>query len=170
MVNAQHCNDETNKILFGDTLLKHLKKVKGDKEQFKLTGDLQPFKDFTTLILIVHGTQKKAGIKHTFHEAQGKLTINWWQTNKTLHVQGGHNIVEEYEERFSELISEGKSRSDSFEEITDTKNDEGNASNVKKGKKSGGNEKVLDNSQVVKIWEVINTLKMSVIALLVYWS
>ena len=37
VVDAQDCNDETNRILFGDTLLKHLKKVKvkGDKEQFK---------------------------------------------------------------------------------------------------------------------------------------
>ena len=120
-------------------------------------------KDFTTLILNVCGTWEKAGIKHTFREAQGKLTINWWQTNKTLHVQGSQDSVEEYEERLSELISEGKSKSDSPEEITDTtKNDEGNASNVKKankkkGKKSGGHEEVLDDGQVVKIWEVINT-------------
>ena len=35
----------------------------------------------------------------------------------------------------------------------------------KKGKKSSRNKDVLDNSQVVKIWEVINTLKMSVISL-----
>ena len=77
-------------------------------------------KDFATLILNVHGTWKKAGIKHTFHEAQGKLTINWWQTNKTLHVQGSQDIAEEYEERLSQLISEGTSKSDSPEEITDT--------------------------------------------------
>ena len=37
--------------------------------------------------------------------------------------------------------------------------------NKKKGKKSGGNEEVLDNGQVVKIWEVISRLKMSVISL-----
>ena len=38
VVDAQDCNDEKNKILFGDTLLKHLKKVKvkGDKEQFQM--------------------------------------------------------------------------------------------------------------------------------------
>ena len=114
---------------------------------------------------------EKTGIKHTFREAQGKLTINWWQTNKTLHVQGSQDTVEEYEEQLSELILEGKSKSDSPEEITDTtKNDQGNASNVKKankkkGKKSGGNEEVLDNGKVVKIWEVINALKMSVISL-----
>ena len=105
---------------------------------------------------------KKAGIKHTFREAQGKLTINWWQTNKTLHIQGSQDIVDEYEEQLSELISEGKSKSDSPEEITDTtKNDASNVkkANKKKGKKSGGNEEVLDNGQVVKIWEVINTLK-----------
>ena len=35
VVDAQDCNDETNKILFGDTQLKHLKKVKVDKGQFK---------------------------------------------------------------------------------------------------------------------------------------
>ena len=120
VVDAQDCNDETNRILFGDMLLKHLKKVKGDKEQFKWTGDLQQLKDSTTLILNVRGTWKKAGIKHTFREAQGKLTINWWQTNKTLHVQGSQDIVEEYEEQLSELISEGKSKSDSPEEITVT--------------------------------------------------
>ena len=94
-----------------------------------------------------------------------------WQTNKTLHVQGSQDIVEEYEEWLSELISEGKSKSDSPEEITDTtKNDKGNTSNVKKankrkGKKFGANEEVLHNGQVVKIWEVINTLKMSMISL-----
>ena len=77
-------------------------------------------KDFTTLILNVRGTWEKAGIKHTFREAQGKLTINWWQTSKTLHVQGNRDIVEEYKERLSELISEGKSESDSPEEIADT--------------------------------------------------
>ena len=49
-------------ILFGDTLLKHLKKVKGDKEQFKWTGDLQQLKDFTTLILNVRGTWKTLGL------------------------------------------------------------------------------------------------------------
>ena len=93
-----------------------------------------------------------------FREAQGKLTINWWQTNKNLHIQESQDIVEEYEEQLSELISEGKSKSDSLEEITDTtKNDQGNALNVKKankkkGKKSGGIEGVLDNGQVVKIW------------------
>ena len=37
--------------------------------------------------------------------------------------------------------------------------------NKKKGNRSGGNEEVLDNGQVVKIWGVINTLKMSVISL-----
>ena len=62
-------------------------------------GDLQQLKDFTTLILNVRRTWKKARIKHTFHEAQGKLTIRWWQTNKTLHLQGSQDIVEEYEER-----------------------------------------------------------------------
>ena len=42
VVDSQDCNDETNRTLFGDTLLKHLKKVKvkSDKEQFKWTGDL----------------------------------------------------------------------------------------------------------------------------------
>ena len=69
VVDAQDCNDKTNKILFGDTLLKHLKKVKGDKEQFKWAGDLQQFKDFTTLISYVRATWKKAGIKYTFREA-----------------------------------------------------------------------------------------------------
>ena len=141
---SQDCNDETNRILFGDTLLKHLKKlkVKGDKEQFKWTGDLQQLKDFTTLILNVRGTWKKAGIKHTFHEAQGKLIINWWQTNKTLHIQGSQDIVDEYEERLSELISKGKSKSDSPEEITDTtKND---ASNVKKANKKKGKKNLVE--------------------------
>ena len=82
VVDAQDCIDETNKILFGDTLLKHLKKVKiqGDKEQFKWTSDLHQLKDFTTLILNVCKTWKKAGIKHTFREAQGKLTICGKQT------------------------------------------------------------------------------------------
>ena len=71
-----------------------------------------------------------------FREAQGKPTINWWQTNKTLHVQGSQDIVEEYEERLSELISEGKSKSDSPEVITDTtKNEKGNASNENKANK-----------------------------------
>ena len=46
VADAQDCNDEANKILFGDTLLKHLMKVmvKGDKEQFKWTSDLQQLK------------------------------------------------------------------------------------------------------------------------------
>ena len=88
VVYAQDYNDETNKILFHDTLLKYLKKVKGDKEQFKWTFDLQQLKDFTTLILNVHGTWKKAEIKHTFLEAQGKLTINWWETDTTKNDQG----------------------------------------------------------------------------------
>ena len=115
--------------------------------------------------------EKKLGSNIRFVKHKGKLTINLWQTNKTLHVQRSQDIVQEYEERLSELISEGKSKSDSPELISDIrKNDQGNASNVKKankkkGLKSGGNEDVLDNGQVVKIWEVINTLKMSVISL-----
>ena len=71
MVDAQDCNDETNKILFGGTLLKHLKKVKGDKEQFKWTCDLQQLKDFTTLILNIRGTWKKLGLNIHFVKHKG---------------------------------------------------------------------------------------------------
>ena len=58
----------------------------------------------------------------------------------------------------SELMPEGKSKSGSPEVITDTtRNDQENPSNEKetnkeKGKKSGGNEDMLHNGQVVKIW------------------
>ena len=98
---SQDCNDETNKIIFGDTLLKYLDKVKAkaDKQQLKWNGDLQQLKDFITLILNLRGTWKKVGTKNTFREANGKLMINWWHTNKTLSLQGSGDTVEEYEKR-----------------------------------------------------------------------
>ena len=77
VADAQDCNEETNKNLFAwwHSIETSDINVKGDKEQFRWTSDLQQLKDFTTLILNVCGTWKKAGIKHTFREAQGKLTI-----------------------------------------------------------------------------------------------
>ena len=109
---SQDCNDETNKIIFGDTLLKYLDKVKAkaDKEQLKWNGDLQQLKDFITLILNLRGTWKKVGTKNTFCEANGKLRINWWHTNKTLSFQGSGDTVEEYEKRLYGLTSKEKTQ------------------------------------------------------------
>ena len=57
---------------------------------------MQQLKDFIALILNLHETWKKAGTKNTFREANGKLTINWWHTNKTQSLQGSGDTVEEY--------------------------------------------------------------------------
>ena len=48
--------------------------------------------------------------KNAFREADGKLTINWWHTNKTLSLQGSGDTVEEYEKRLYGLISKEKSQ------------------------------------------------------------
>ena len=70
---VQVCNDENSKIIFGDTLLKYLDKIKAkaDKEQLKWNGDLQQLKDFITLILNLHETWKKASTKILFTKLMG---------------------------------------------------------------------------------------------------
>ena len=68
-------------------------------------GICKQLKDFITQILNLRETWKKAGRKKSFHEANGKLTINWWHMNKTLSLQGSRDTAEKYEKHLSGLIS-----------------------------------------------------------------
>ena len=168
---SQDCNDETNKIIFGDTLLKYLDKVKAkaDKEQLKWNGDLQQLKDFITLILNLRGTWKKVGTKNTFREANGKLMINWWHTNKTLSLQGSGDTVEEYEKRLYGLTSKEKTQHEveSPEENTEIQPNKKSRKSATKQQQqpqrptSSEQTSAVGTScnEITALWEAINQLK-----------
>ena len=98
-------------ILFADTLLKYLdKRTVSGKENFKADGSLTDLKSFVELVLKLKGkwTGKKSGGKQTF---QGdKVSINWWPSKKTLHVQGSPDFTEQVEEQLDNLHKDFKQK------------------------------------------------------------
>ena len=98
-------------ILFADTLLKYLdKRTVSGKENFKWDGSLTDLKSLVELVLKLKGkwAGKKSGGKQTF---QGdKVSINWWPSKKTLHVQGSPDFTEQVEEQLDSLHKDFKQK------------------------------------------------------------
>ena len=74
------------------------------------TGSLTDLKSFVELVLKLKAkwTGKKSGGKQTF---QGhKVSINWWPSKKTLHVQGSPDFTEQVEEQLDNLHKDFKQK------------------------------------------------------------
>ena len=72
--------------------------------------ELDRFKKLVELVLKLKGkwTGKKSGGKQTF---QGdKVSINWWPSQKTLHVQGSPDFTEQVEEQLDNLHKDFKQK------------------------------------------------------------
>ena len=93
---------ETAKTLFADTLLKYLdKRTERGKTNYKWDHEL---KDFMTLILKRDGQWKpKKAIRgkqmYIFRDGSGHLTLNFWQSSKTVSMQGNEKNIEKVQER-----------------------------------------------------------------------
>ena len=86
------------------------KRTVSGKENFKWDGSLKDLKSFVELILKLKGkwTGKKSGGKQTFRG--DKVSINWWSSKKTLHVQGSPNFTEQIEEQLDKLHKDFKQK------------------------------------------------------------
>ena len=94
-------DEEADVLIFSDSLLPCVSKEKVKrKENFMWSSKIQELKDFVSLILKKEGnwTSKKVKSKpqHVFEDREGKFSINWWTSSKTLNVQG--DPAEEIEE------------------------------------------------------------------------
>ena len=102
---------ETLKILFADSLLKYIdKRTERGKTNFKWDGEPTQLKDFITLILKRNGQWKtrKAGARKQmfiFQDKSANLTMNFWQSSKTLTVQGNEDMTVKIEEQLDNLVN-----------------------------------------------------------------
>ena len=130
-------------MLFADTLLKYLdKRTVSGKENFKWDGSLTDLKSFVELVLKLKGkwTGKKSGGKQTF---QGdKVSINWWPSKKTLHVQGSPDFTEQVEEQLDNLHKDFKQKVASID----------NGKQKRKNKKKKDQEKLETGILSQNIW------------------
>ena len=102
---------ETLKILFADSLLKYIDKRTGrGKTNFKWDGEPTQLKDFINLILKRNGQGKtrKAGAgkqMFIFQDKSANLTMNFWQSSKTLTVQGNEDMTAKIEEQLDNPVN-----------------------------------------------------------------
>ena len=102
---------ETLKIFFADSLLKYIdKRTERGKTNFKWDGEPTQLKDFITLILKRNGQWKtrKAGAgkqMFIFKDKSANLTMNLWQSSKTLTVQGNEDMTAKIEEQLDNLVN-----------------------------------------------------------------
>ena len=173
---------ESEKILFADSLFKYLdKRTERGKTNFKWDGKPTELHDFITLVLKRNGQMKsrKAGggkQMHFFQDKPANVTINFWQTSKTLSIQGNESITKKIIDKLERIVKEMKpesaaktSNANANDEIPQTK-----ASTPKKTKKkkiTTDEELVISKSQlepplnrnpsddIAKLWEAINEMK-----------
>ena len=99
------------KVLFADTLLQYIdKRTERGKTNFKWDGEPSQLKDFITLILKRNGQWKprKAGAgkqMFVFQDKSENITLNFWQSSKTLTVQGNEDQAAKIEEQLDNLVN-----------------------------------------------------------------
>ena len=173
---------ESEKILFADSFFKYLdKRTERGKTNFKWDGKPTELHDFITLVLKRNGQMKsrKAGggkQMHFFQDKPANVTINFWQTSKTLSIQGNQIMTKKIIDKLERIVKEMKpesaaktSNANANDEIPQTK-----ASTPKKTKKkkiTTDEELVISKSQlepplnrkpsddIAKLWEAINEMK-----------
>ena len=169
-VEKKDCQEEVEQdiLLFGETLLKHLKRrIKKGKQQLKWKGKVQEPKEFVTLVLKASGswsTKKYAGKvnQHIFQEKKKSYTINFWPSKKTLIVQGNEKIAERIDNKIDkmlELMSKGSEEIESLiDEILDDRPLE-NTTTIRKSKSDKQVEKAATKWQIDQLWKAIKDLK-----------
>ena len=101
---------ETDKILFADTLLKYLdKRTERGKTNYKWDGKPDQLKDFMTLILKRDGQWKPKKVSggkqmYTFTDGSEHLTLIFWQSSKTVSIQGNEKNIEKVQEKLDHLL------------------------------------------------------------------
>ena len=156
------------KVLFADTLLQYIdKRTERGKTNFKWDGEPSQLKDFITLILKRNGQWKprKAGAgkqMFVFQDKSENITLNFWQSSKTLTVQGNEDQAAKIEEQLDNLVNSmrpelkkieaqntqsKKGKKENKQQLPATKRNEGGPVSVDSGKK------------IAALWEAISEVK-----------
>ena len=119
---------DTDCLIFGDSLLKHLiKKHEKGKIKLKWTGKIEDLKHFVSLVFKCEGNwhTKKSGGKmnlHVFEERSGGFSLNYWSSNKTLLLQG--NSATLIENKINNIIEKLSIKPAQTEKIMEVMNPE----------------------------------------------
>ena len=164
---------ETDKVLFADTLLKYLdKRTERGKTNYEWDGKPDQLKDFITLILKRDRQWKPKKVSggkqmYTFTDGSEHLTLNFWQSSKTVSTQGNEKNIERVQEKLDHLLQamkptlvesevhtcDNQSRTKQNEDDTVTK-----TSAISKSKKN----KNTTETEIKSLWQSVNDLKNSV--------
>ena len=160
---------ETLKVLFGDTLLQYIdKRTERGKTNFKWDGEPSQLKDFITLILKRNGQWKprKAGAGKQmcffFQDKSENITLNFWQSSKTLTVQGNEDQTAKIEEQLDNLVNSMRPELKKIE-AQNTQSKKGKKENKQQPpatkRNEGGPVSVDSGKEIAALWEVINEVK-----------
>ena len=161
---------ETDKILFADTLLKYLdKRTEREKTNYKWDGKPDQLKDFITLILKRGGQWKPKKVSggkqmYIFTDGSEHLTLTFWQSSKTVSIQGNEKNIEKVQEKLDHLLQAMKptlveSEVHTYDNQSRTKQNEDNTvtktSAISKSKK----KKNTTETEIKNLWQSVNDLK-----------
>ena len=103
-------SEESDKLLFADTLLVYLQKRKEKgRIRYKWDGQIGGLKNFVSLILKKEGrwkskTNKEGGAIHTFQEKASEFNLTFWTSSRTLSVQANDANKEKLLNKFERLM------------------------------------------------------------------
>ena len=103
-------SEESDRLLFADTLLVYLQKRKEKgRIRYKWDGQIGGLKDFVSLILKKEGrwkskTNKGGGAIHTFQEKASEFNLTFWTSSRTLSVQANDGNKEKLLDKFERLM------------------------------------------------------------------
>ena len=156
------------KVLFADTLLQYIdKRTERGKTNFKWDGEPSLLKDFITLILKRNGQWKprKAGAgkqMFVFQDKSENITLNFWQSSKTLTVQGNEDQAAKIEEQLDNLVNSIRPELKKIE-AQNTQSKKGKKENKQQPpatkRNEGGPVPVDSGKEIAALWEAINEVK-----------
>ena len=161
---------ETDKIFFADTHLKYLdKRTEREKTNYKWDGKPDQLKDFITLILKRGGQWKPKKVSggkqmYIFKDGSEHLTLNFWQSSKTVSIQRNEKNIEKVQEKLDHLLQAMKptlveSEVHTYDNQSRTKQNEDNTvtktSAISKSKKKKNTTEI----EIQNLWQSVNDLK-----------
>ena len=156
------------KVPFADTLLQYIdKRSERGKTNFKWDGEPSQLKDFIALILKRNGQWKprKAGAGEqmfVFQDKSENITLNVWQSSKTLTVQGNEDQAAKIEEQLDNLVNSMRPELKKIE-AQNTQSKKGKKENKQQPpatkRNEGGPVPVDSGKEIAALWEAINEVK-----------
>ena len=161
---------ETDKILFADTLLKYLdKRTERGKTNYKWDGKPDQLKDFITLILKRDRQWKPKKVSegkqmYTFTDGSEHLTLNFWQSSKTVSTQGNEKNIEKVQEKLDHLLQATKptlveSEVHTYDNQSRTKQNEDDTVTKTSAISESKKKKNTTETEIQNLWQSVNDLK-----------